>query len=66
MAAPAHASAPISAHAMVHTCCTPKGEQERIFSEAAALGAGYIRVDVELNGIFSASDASPTGTRSTG
>jgi hypothetical protein len=59
MAAPAHASAPISAHAMVHTCCTPKGEQERIFSEAAALGAGYIRVDVELNGIFSASDAEP-------
>jgi hypothetical protein len=53
MAIPAHASAPISAHAMVHTCCTPKAENERIFSEAQALGAGYVRVDVELNGIFS-------------
>jgi hypothetical protein len=52
MAAPAHATAPISAHAMVHTCCTPAAEQERIFSEAKALGAGYVRVDVELNGIF--------------
>jgi hypothetical protein len=38
---------------MVHTCCTPKAEQERIFSEAKALGAGYVRVDVELDGIFS-------------
>jgi hypothetical protein len=52
MAAPAHA-APISAHAMVHTCCTPAEEKERIFSEAKELGAGYIRVDVEVNGIFS-------------
>jgi hypothetical protein len=52
MAAPAHATAPISAHAMVHTCCTPKAEQERIFSEARDLGAGYVRVDVELDGIF--------------
>lgn len=52
MAAPAHATAPVSAHAMVHTCCTPKAEQERIFSEAKALGARYVRVDVELNGIF--------------
>jgi hypothetical protein len=53
MSAPAHADAPISAHAMVHTCCTPKAERERIFSEAKALGAAYIRVDVEPNGIFS-------------
>jgi len=37
---------------MVHTCCTPKAEKERIFSEAADLGAGYVRVDVELDGIF--------------
>ena len=54
MAAPAHATAPISAHAMVHTCCTPKAEQERIFSEARDLGVGYVRVDVELDGIFGA------------
>ena len=59
MAAPAHATAPVSAHAMVHTCCTPQAEQERIFSEASALGANYIRVDVELNGIFKAPGADP-------
>jgi hypothetical protein len=53
MAVPAHADAPISAHAMVHTCCMPKAEKERVFSEAKALGARYIRVDVEPNGIFS-------------
>jgi hypothetical protein len=52
MAVPAHADAPISVHAMVHTCCTPKAEKARIFSEAKALGARYVRVDVELNGIF--------------
>ena len=44
---------------MLHTCCTPKAEQERIFSEAAALGAAYVRVDVELSGIFTAPDAEP-------
>jgi hypothetical protein len=59
MATPAHATAPISAHAMVHTCCTPKAEKERIFSEASALGAEYIRVDVELSGIFTAPGADP-------
>jgi hypothetical protein len=62
MAAPAHADAPISAHAMVHTCCTPKAEQERIFSEAESLGAEYIRVDVELSGIFKAPGAEPDWT----
>src|SRR5215210_7307711 len=51
MASPAHA-APISAHAMVHTCCTPDGMKERIFAEAEAMGAEYIRVDVETNAIF--------------
>jgi hypothetical protein len=51
MAAPAHAT-PVSAHAMVHTCCTPTAMKERIFSEAKELGAEYIRVDVELNAIF--------------
>lgn len=59
MSTPAHASAPVSAHAMVHTCCTPKAEQERVFSEAAALGAAYVRVDVELSGIFTAPEAEP-------
>jgi hypothetical protein len=49
--APAHA-APVSSHAMVHTCCTPPAMKERIFAEAAASGAELIRVDIELNGIF--------------
>jgi hypothetical protein len=51
VAAPAQA-APISAHAMVHTCCTPKAMKERIFGEAQAMGADFIRVDVELSAIF--------------
>jgi len=62
IAAPAHADAPISAHAMVHTCCTPPAEKERIFSEAHDLGAAYIRVDVELSGIFTAPGAEPNWT----
>jgi hypothetical protein len=52
-AAPAQA-APVSSHAMVHTCCTPAAMKERVFAEAAAAGAEFIRVDVELNGIFEA------------
>jgi hypothetical protein len=51
MATPAHA-APISAHAMVHTCCMGDAMKERIFSEAEAVGAEYIRVDVEMSSIF--------------
>ena len=58
LAAPAHA-APISAHAMVHSCCTPGPLKERIFSEAKEMGAAYIRVDVELGGIFATPDAEP-------
>jgi hypothetical protein len=37
---------------MVHTCCTPPAMKERIYAEAAASGAEFIRVDVELGGIF--------------
>jgi hypothetical protein len=51
MASPAHA-APISAHAMVHTCCMGDALKERIFAEADAVGAEYIRVDVEMSSIF--------------
>jgi hypothetical protein len=51
MASPAHAT-PISAHAMVHSCCTASALKEQIFSEAKALGAEYIRVDVEMDSIF--------------
>jgi hypothetical protein len=34
------------------TCCTVGGLQDRVFQEAAASGATYVRVDVELHGIF--------------
>jgi hypothetical protein len=51
-AGPASANQPVSSHAMVHTCCTPAAMKERIFAEAAASGAEFIRVDVELGGIF--------------
>ena len=51
LAAPAQA-APISAHAMLHTCCTPDTMKERIFGEAEAVGADFVRVDVEMGAIF--------------
>jgi hypothetical protein len=51
MATPAHA-APISAHAMVQTCCSSDAMKQRIFDEADALGAEFIRVDVEMGPIF--------------
>lgn len=49
MATPAHAAAPVSAHAMLHTCCTDTAAKERIFRDADELGSAYIRVDVELD-----------------
>jgi hypothetical protein len=61
MASPAHA-APVSAHAMVHACCTSSAMKERIFSEAHDLGAGYIRVDVEMSSIFEAPNGSKDAT----
>jgi hypothetical protein len=55
---PARPGAPVSSHAMVHTCCTPLAMKDRIFAESKAMGARYIRVDVELHGIFEAGDHS--------
>jgi len=46
------AAAPISSAAQLFTCCTPEALQERYLSEAEASGAEYVRVDVELHGIF--------------
>ena len=46
-AAPASA-APVSSHAMVYACCSSEAEKERFFAEAAASGAEFMRVDVEL------------------
>jgi hypothetical protein len=56
MASPAHAS-PISAHAMVYTCCMADATKERIFAEAEAVGADFIRVDIEMSGIFKGQDS---------
>ena len=43
---------------MVHTCCTQEALKERIFDESEAVGAEYIRVDVELSAIFEEPDGS--------
>jgi hypothetical protein len=51
-AAAAPPVAPVSSHAMLHACCTPDELAERIFAESKAMGAAYVRVDVELAGIF--------------
>jgi hypothetical protein len=60
-APPAHAS-PIAAHAMVHSCCMAEPMKERIFAEAKALGASYIRVDVEMDAIFEGPGGTKSGT----
>jgi hypothetical protein len=53
LALPASAqAAPVSSAAQLFTCCTPEALQERYLSEAEASGAEYVRVDVELHGIF--------------
>jgi hypothetical protein len=58
-ATPARADQPVSSHAMVHTCCTPAAMKERLFAEAKASGAEFIRVDVELAGIFGSAGGRP-------
>jgi hypothetical protein len=55
---PAHA-APISSAAQLFTCCSTDALQERLFEEAEASGAEYVRVDVELHGIFGAAADRP-------
>ena len=49
---PAARAAPVSSHAMIYSCCTPPGLAERIFAEAAATGAEYVRVDVQMGDVF--------------
>ena len=44
---------------MVYACCTPFEMKERIFHEAAALGADFIRVDVQLNDVFERDQGGP-------
>jgi len=50
-AADGSGAGPYSAHSMTYTCCSPLGQRQQAFVEAKAMGAAYIRVDVELNGI---------------
>lgn len=56
LAASAHAAqsaaTPYSAHSMVQSCCTPLAQKERMFSEAKAMGARYIRLDIALDAVF--------------
>ncbi len=55
MATPAAAASPISSAAqLLHLLHARSGLQERMFEEAEASGAEYVRVDVELHGIFGA------------
>ena len=61
-ATPADA-APISSAAQLYTCCSPAAQQQRMFSEAADSGAEYVRVDVELHGIFGAGPDQPDWAR---
>ena len=56
-------AAPISSAAQLYTCCSPAGLQQRMFSEAADSGAEYVRVDVELHGIFGAGPDRPDWSR---
>jgi hypothetical protein len=51
------AESPVSSHAMLHTCCTPPELKERAFAESKALGASFIRVDVEMGPIFETAGA---------
>lgn len=60
-AAPAGAEPPpYSAHSMVNSCCTPYAQKSRMFAEAKAMGAAYIRLDVVLDAIFDAGAAPVT------
>jgi hypothetical protein len=57
-AAATHA-APVSSHAMVYACCTPFELKERIFAESAALGAEFVRVDIQVNDVFETDPGGP-------
>ncbi len=52
-------AAPVSSHAMVYACCTPLEMKERIFAESAALGAEFVRVDVQVNDVFESDSGGP-------
>ncbi len=49
--APAAAGA-YSSHSQLHTCCTDPATKDAMFREAKASGAAYIRLDIEMHGVF--------------
>jgi hypothetical protein len=49
--APSAAARPVQSHSMIHICCTPDAEQERLIAAARASGATVVRLDVEVHGI---------------
>jgi hypothetical protein len=51
--APLRPDSPFGAHSMVYLD-TPLADKERLFSQAAAMGASTIRLDMSLNGVFQA------------
>ena len=52
-------AAPYSAHSMIYSCCTPAAQKERAFAAARASGAGYVRLDVNLRGVFAVRRGKP-------
>ena len=52
-------AAPISSHAMIHSCCTPNELAEQVFSESKAAGAAFVRVDIEMSEVFEAVGGGP-------
>ncbi len=54
LAAPAAAAAtPYSSHSQLYACCTDSATKEAMFREAKESGAAYIRLDFELETMFS-------------
>ena len=42
----------VGAHSQLHTCCTGAGVREDVFRVAKSSGARSIRLDIEMNGVF--------------
>ena len=51
-AAPPAGATEIGAHSQLHACCTTADMREQIFRAAEAGGARSIRLDIEMNGVF--------------
>ena len=48
----AEAQGPVASHAQLYTTSTPYALKERIFAESKAMGASFIRLDVQMAPIF--------------